>query len=77
MLLIINAEDCENEEIIMDILKGHTKYYKVKSRNISSLGMDMIIELTVEDGASLIKEIGHVSQVRKASLLTHDGEVTY
>lgn len=77
MLLIINAEKGDIEDKITEIISGYTTGYRIKSRNISTAGMDMIIELRVKNGAKLIQEVGEIPGIKKASLLSHDGEVTY
>ena len=77
MLLVVNAADCEMEEVIMQIVKKHTKIFTVKSRNLNKNGMDMIVELRVKEGGILVKEVGALEKVSTVSLLSHDGEVTY
>lgn len=77
MLLIINADDCDAEEQIMKIVAAYAKKSHIKSRNINANGCDMIIELRVKDGGSLVKEVSTLKGVRNVSLLSHDGEVTY
>lgn len=77
MLLIVNAEDCEVEEALMKTISSHTKRSHVRSRNMNVSGCDMIIELRVKDGGSLVKEVAALKGIRNVSLLSHDGEVTY
>lgn len=77
VLLIVNAESCDVEEALMKTVGGHAKKSRVKSRNINAQGCDMIIELRVKDGGSLVKEVSTLKGVRNVSLLSHDGEVTY
>ena len=76
-LLLINATDLMAEAEINEILKGSTRYYKVKSRNITSIGIDMIIELNSNDEAELIKNISELEKVESVTLMEHDGEITY
>lgn len=77
MLLIVNADDCDVEEALMKVVSGYAKKPRVKSRNINAHGCDMIVELCVKDGGSLVKEVSGIKGVRNVSLLSHDGEVTY
>lgn len=77
MLLIVNADNCDVEEELMKIVGGYSKKPHVKSRNINVHGCDMIIELCVKDGGSLVKDVSGLKGVRNVSLLSHDGEVTY
>ncbi len=77
VLLIVNAQSCNVEEELMEIVDKYAKKPHVKSRNINAKGCDMIVELRVKDGGSLVKEVSNLKDVRNVSLLSHDGEVTY
>lgn len=77
MLLVVNADTLDVEEELTGIIRKFTRSYKVKSRNLTKSGMDMVLELRVKNGGSLVKEIGGMEAVRSVSLLSHDGEVTY
>lgn len=78
MLLIINTSEKTGEKAILEVIKNYTKSYKVKSRNITSQGLDMIIELRIKKNCGdLIREIQVLTGVSSASLLLHEGESTY
>ena len=78
MLLIINTSEKSGEKAILEVVKNYTKYYRVKSRNITSQGLDMIIELRIKkDSDNLAQEIQALTGVVSASLLLHEGESTY
>lgn len=77
LLLLVNATDLKVEEEIKKILKRETRYYKVKSRNITSNGIDMIIEVKTKDEVGLIQDISALEKVESATLMAHDGEITY
>ena len=77
LLLLVNITDLKTEENIIDILKKETSYYKVKSRNITSKGVDMIIELKTREETGLIQDISSLEKVENATLMAHDGEITY
>ncbi|MCR2049869.1 DUF4956 domain-containing protein [Acetatifactor muris] len=78
MLLIINTSDKAGEKAILENVRKYTKNYKVKSRNITDRGLDMIVELRVKkDCESLIQEVQALNGVISASLLLHEGEATY
>ncbi len=77
LLLLVNSTDLKVEEAIEDVLKKGTRYYKVKSRNMTSVGIDMIIELKTKDEADLIQKISAIEKVESATLMAHDGEITY
>lgn len=77
LLLVVNASDCDAEDAVLEIVKKYTKTCNVKSRSITMSGLDLIVELRVKDGGSLVKEVGGMDVVRSVSLIAHDGEVTY
>lgn len=77
MILVVNAENMGAEQSICDVVKQYAKHYSVKSRNLTRDGMDIVLELRTEQGAALVKEVMEVEGVSSASLLSHDGEVTF
>ena len=78
LLLIINAQDCDVEEKVVEIVKTYAKRHLIKSRNLTQSGMDMVMELRMKDkGGELVKAIKEVKGINAVSLLMHDGEVTY
>lgn len=78
MLLIINTSEKDGEKPIVETIRNYTKSYKVKSRNITNQGLDMIVELRVKkECEKLIQEIQALNGVVSASLLLHEGEATY
>lgn len=75
MLLVLNAQDGKIEEEVMGIVSRYAKYYRVKSRNLTKSGMDMVVELRVKKGeAEMIHAINTLQGVESVSLLCHDGE---
>ena len=77
LLLVINASDLDAEEQILAVVKGFSKHFTVKSRNMTKSSLDLIIELRTGEGSRLIREILNLSSVSSASLMAHDGEVTF
>lgn len=77
MLLVVNASDIDTEKAVVKVVENYTKYYKVKSRNMTGGTLDMVIELRVDDGQNLIKDVMNIDAVVSASLLSHDGEATF
>ena len=73
-LLVINADSKELEESILDLVK--TKgIYKMKSKNITAKGMDMILEVRSKNEKELVDQLSELEGVTSVSLLAHDGEV--
>ena len=77
MLLIVSTADPDGENALLDVVKKYSKYYRVKSRNVSSGRMDLIVEVRVKEEAALVKEACSLKGMDSVSLLSHDGETTY
>lgn len=73
-LLIINADDKAAEEPILTLLKGDGAY-KMRSKNITSTGLDMIFEIKAKNDKELVDRLSELEGVTSVSLLAHDGEV--
>lgn len=50
MLLVVNALSPETEKPVLDAVKQYCRHYHVKSRNLTSTSMDMIVELRTAEG---------------------------
>ena len=77
MILVVNASDLDVESRLEAIIKVYDKHFKVKSRNMTASSMDMVIELRTCKGGELVRSVMKVDGVFSASLLSHDGEVTF
>ena len=76
LVLVVNAASFENEEGIMQIVKANCRSCKVKARNASKTGLNMAIEVAVQDQAKLIEQLLEKEEVLSASLVEHDGSIT-
>lgn len=76
-ILLVNSNTFENEDSIMDIVEKYCALYKVKARNLSKDHLDMAIEVRVKKEGDLVKELMHMGNITSASLISHDGEVTF
>ena len=77
MLLIVNAENTGVEEAVLAIVEKYTKYFKVKSRNMTKDRLDLVIELRMPEDKNLAAQVMEIEGVSSAALLSHDGEATY
>lgn len=77
LLLLVNTADPEAEECLLGVVKANTKTFKVKSRNVNTTGMDMLIELKTKNESQLIKQVSALEHINNVTLMTHDGEITY
>ena len=77
MILAVNASDVDAEKRIMDVVAKYAKHSTVKSRNMTGNTLDLIVELRTAAGSDLLKDILREEGITSASLLSHDGEVTF
>jgi len=77
MILVINANDLDAEDEILNTIRKYEKHFTVKSRNMTESSLDLVIELRTAKGGELVRETMKLAQVTSASLLSHDGEVTF
>ena len=77
LLLLVNGTDSKIQAELEQVLKDGTRFYKIKSRNMTGTGIDMIVELKTKDEGALIEKVLAIPAVESATLMTHDGEITY
>ena len=77
LILLVNGTGADVQEAVKQVLEENTKWYQIKSRNVSASGMDMIVELKTKQEDTLAQKILAVPGVENATLMTHDCEVTY
>jgi len=73
-LLIVNADNKEREEDILRLVK-EAGTFKMKSRNITAQGMDLILEIKVKEDKKLTEKISELKGITSVSVLSHDGEI--
>jgi len=77
-ILVINASaGIELMDSINSTVKSNSKYFKVKSRNVSDSSLDVVIELWVSKEDELLKALKDIEKINSVSLMAHDGEVTF
>lgn len=76
-ILLINSDTYENESSIMEIVDKYCSLHKVKARNLTVDHLDMPIEVRVKKEGELVSELMHLKHITSASLVSHDGEVTF
>ncbi len=77
MMLVVNSSQMDGEQTVLDVVGKYAKSYKVKSRNLSKGRLDMVVELRVKDESALVSEVAALDGMIGASLIAHDGEVTF
>ena len=74
-LLIINAANISVATALDAVLKRYTKRYRIKSRTVSSRGVNLIIELHTKQENALVGDCSALEGVSSVSLMAHDGEL--
>ena len=77
MILVVNASDLDAENALCAIVAKYSRHYQVKSRNMTAESLDLVLELRTDKGAPLVREVMAMKGIQSASLLAHDGEVTF
>ena len=77
MLLVVNASDLDAEEKVIELTKRYARHPHVKSRNMTTTSLDLIVELRTDSGDKLVREIMRIEGISSASLMAHDGEITF
>ena len=77
MILVVNADDLDAEDAITGVVRQHVKHVTVKSRNMTDISLDLVMELRTSEGSALVRDVKKVPGVTAVSLLAHDGEVTF
>ena len=76
MILVVNSSDINNDDRVLEMVKKYSKNYKVKSRNLTSTSLDMVIEIKTDLESELVHDVIGIEGVTSASVLTHDGEIS-
>lgn len=77
VMLVVNSTKMDGEKEVLEVVQKYTKSYKVKSRNLSKDRLDLVVELRVKEESRLVTEVAALSGMLSASLIAHDGEVTF
>lgn len=77
VILLVNCSDYKAEKQIMETVQANCHMSKVKARNLTKSKLDMAIEVKTDKEAQLLENLMNMEQVTSASLVDHDGEVTF
>ena len=77
MILVVNTNNLDAEDAVAQVVRKYAKHFTVKSRNMAGENLDLVIELCTAQGGELVRETMKLEAVTSASLLSHDGEVTF
>ena len=77
MILVLSASDLKMEKRILAVAEKYCRGIHVKARNMTASTLDLTIEVRTAQGSDLLLEIMGLESILSASLLSHDGEVTF
>ena len=77
LVLVVNSSDNRMEKKIMEVVNEYCSIAKVKSRNLSADRLDMVVEVRTKEEADLVSSLVEMDGILSASLIAHDGEVTF
>lgn len=75
LVLVVNADNCSLEPEIMGLIDSDCSYAKVRARNASHSGLNLAVEVRVEDQSGLIQKLIAQPGVTFASLVEHEGDI--
>ena len=75
-LLVVSAKDAAAEAAVLEAVRQDNKVCRVKSRNLTERGLNLIVECKPKDGSQLLQAVQKIDSVYGVSLMAHDGEVT-
>ncbi len=73
-LLVMNIQEIEAEKAILDIVDRYASDSSVKSRNFSTNGLDMILEIRTKKESEMMTELVDTESIKNVSLVAHTGE---
>lgn len=73
LVLVLNCAP-EDEEQVLERISGQTKKFRVKSRNFTDRGLDMVVELSVKYPEKLSESVRAAESVRKFSIIEYDSD---
>lgn len=74
-IIIINTNAKESEQEIDSVMKKNKAVYRIKSKNLTKGGMDLILEVKAKEESVIVDEISELASVDSVSMLMCSGEV--
>ena len=72
-IFVVHADSEESEKDIFNILSAYTKRYRIKSRNYTKEGLDLVVEARVDDPSSFANEIKGIG-IERFSVIEYDSD---
>jgi len=77
MILVVNASSLDAEAEVTQTVSEYEKHFVVKSRNMTDVSLDLVIELRTAKGGEMVHAVQSLPHVTSVALLSHDGETTF
>ena len=77
MILVVNLQEGKQEPELVERIREFCRYYKIKSRNITGNGCNLVIEVRTSKEYDLVQKVQEMEGLESVSLISHDGEVTF
>lgn len=77
MILVVQGNGIELEDAVDKVVEEYSKYYKVKSRNVSKKQVNLIFEIRTSNGKELLKNVSKIENVEHVSIIDHNGETAF
>ena len=75
LLLVVNANNLNVDKKVVEIMKKHKIYYKIKSKSIHNNDMDFIMEVRGKSFDEFMEECSKLKNIININLLSQDGNI--
>ena len=77
VLMVVQADGKKVEKELLKVVEKCTKYYKVKSRNLSKGRFNIVVEIRVKKEDNLFDRVSDIEGVEHVSIIDHNGETAF
>lgn len=76
-ILLVSGSDTGIGQTLEQVLSANAKHHSIKSRSMTASSIDLVIEVKTAAPEALLSQVLALPQVESATLMNHDGEITY
>lgn len=77
VIMVVQSKSITIEKELIEKIRSCTKYYKVKSRNISKGELNLIVEIRTKDADNLLQNVYQIEGMEHVSIIDHNGETAF
>lgn len=74
-LLVINAGVDASYDHIVGVIGKHTKYFQIKSKNLSKKGLDLIVEVQLKKNENIVEQLYALEPVESVTMLENNVDI--